>query len=142
MPRRRAACRFALASYPLSQTMARGVISGPMSARTLNCGQSLAWLPVRWKSSGRPCLSHLMWILVPNPPRDRPRAWLSCPLLPPRRRHAHGLTCCRTFGSVRRSGCTLPAPGRTLRRPQTATVAKTASRPCSRDRIRPEAHAS
>ncbi len=74
MPRSRAACRFASESYPLSAMTPSGVASGPISSRVSNCLVSLASLPVRWKSSGRPSASHLMWIFVPNPPRERPSA--------------------------------------------------------------------
>src|SRR5215207_4849699 len=41
-PRSRAAARLPLLSYPLSPTTARGVMSGPRSSRTSNCGLSLA----------------------------------------------------------------------------------------------------
>src|SRR3712207_6167734 len=52
MLRLRAAERFPLLSYPLSPTAARGVMSGPRSSRTSNCGLSLAWPSVRWNASG------------------------------------------------------------------------------------------
>jgi hypothetical protein len=83
MPRLRAASRLALAPQPLSVITARGLMSGPMPSRVSNWRLSLASPLVRWKSSGRPSKSVFRWILVENPPRERPRAWPSCPPLAP-----------------------------------------------------------
>ncbi len=49
---------------------------------------SLASPPVRWNASGKPSKSVFRWILLENPPRERPRAWFACPLLRPPPRHA------------------------------------------------------
>src|SRR3977135_1682266 len=55
-------------------------MSGPMSSRISKLRLSLASPPVRWKASGRPSKSNFRWILLENPPRERPRARPSCPL--------------------------------------------------------------
>src|SRR5712671_1637700 len=86
MPRASAATRLVWLSYPLSVIAMRGRMSGPMSSDVSNCVLSLASPPVRWKSRGLPSKSVLRWILVENPPRERPNAWRCCPLLPPRPR--------------------------------------------------------
>src|SRR6202158_2589907 len=55
-------------------------MSGRMSSRISKLRLSLASPPVRGKASGNPSKSVFRWILVENPPRERPRAWPSCPL--------------------------------------------------------------
>src|ERR1700716_247091 len=60
-------------------------MSGPMSSRISKLRLSLASPPVRWKASGRPSKSNFRWILLENPPRERPRACPSCPLCAGRR---------------------------------------------------------
>src|ERR1700676_4035527 len=55
-------------------------MSGPMSSRISKLRLSLASPPVRWKASGNPSKSVFRWILVENPPRERPIAWSSAPL--------------------------------------------------------------
>src|SRR3954471_24719030 len=55
-------------------------MSGPRSSRVSKLRLSLASPPVRWKARGSPSRSHLRWILVENPPRERPSAWPLCPL--------------------------------------------------------------
>src|SRR5215470_20109128 len=49
--------------------------SSIVSAVWLSC----TWPPVRRKRSGRPSASASRWILVVNPPRERPRASSSAP---------------------------------------------------------------
>src|SRR4051812_47681113 len=80
MCRSRAAWRFGSASYPLSVSAALGVMSGPISSRISSCRLSLASPLVRWMARGKPSKSVLRWILVENPPRERPSAWPCCPL--------------------------------------------------------------
>src|ERR1700687_3250905 len=55
-------------------------MSGRMASRISKLRLSLASPPVRWKAIGKPSKSVFRWILVENPPRERPRAWPSCPL--------------------------------------------------------------
>ncbi len=75
--------------------------------------------PVRRKRSGLPSASTLAWILVLNPPRLRPSAWLSCPplfLTLQRRKDALARSCCPAkdfpyLGHWRNVDAYLPIPG-------------------------------
>ena len=74
MPRLRAASRLDLASYPLSVSAARGLMSGPIPSEQISWVLSLTSPPVRWNAIGRPLKSVLRWILHENPPREPPSA--------------------------------------------------------------------
>jgi hypothetical protein len=81
--RRRSNTRLALELYALSATIRSGRVRGrptpvrgtPMPASTTaNCVVSWTWPAVTWIASDRQRPSAAPWILVVNPPRDRPNA--------------------------------------------------------------------
>ena len=102
--------RRALLSYALS---AMTWLGWKPSRRAGACGASPHWPGVRMTRTGRPRLSTARWILVVNPPRDRPRAWFWSPLFrsPPADELAPG--CYRASDSrcpALRSGWRTPSP--------------------------------
>src|SRR3954471_1354972 len=109
-------------------------MSGPSSSRVAKLRLSLAWPPVRWTARGRPLKSHFRWILVENPPRERPSAWPLCPLLrqPPRRGRARssirpseqGAQCCWSRPRAPASPRTRPAGSAAKPLPDAGPLAK------------------
>src|SRR3954466_10011058 len=104
--------------------------------------QDLELAAVRWKASGKPSRSTLMWILVEKPPRERPRASLEAPLFRRpggrrRLRHEPERWWSRTSARDGRSGCSRRAPRTRPRRHPLGSAAKSVSRCCSSCRTRP-----
>ena len=142
MPRALAIARFALLEYPLSPIAARGTMSGPMSSNVWKCVQSEACPPVRSKAIRAPQPSALAWILVVNPPRDRPRAWPFCPLLPQPLTHGRAQSWNQTSGSDAQTGSSMPACRKRLQKNLPCSTTQTASTHCSTSHIPSEAPAS
>ena len=91
MARRRSQARMGSKLYPLSPATRLGRERGrprgcgirTACIRVSNCVDSCAWPAVASMASGRPRPSVTMWSFVPNPPRERPRAWSGGSSVPP-----------------------------------------------------------
>ena len=71
--------RTASLSYPLSPF--RITAGGIWSSRAAAAVQSATWPPVSRKARGRQKRSLSAWTFVVRPPRERPIAWVSSPLM-------------------------------------------------------------
>src|ERR1700722_18045336 len=76
-------------------------MAGPMSSRVSKSRPSKASPPVRSKAMMPPEASDFAWIFVVKPPRERPSACPSCPLLLRRPTHAHARWSSRTLDQMR-----------------------------------------
>jgi len=95
---------------------------------------------VGWIRIGRPMASTAACSLVVSPPRDRPIAAASAPLLRPPHRRAPSRWCCRS-GRIRSPACR-PGYGKAVPIHRHATTAGTAHAPLSTCRTPPAGHAS
>jgi hypothetical protein len=84
-----------------------------------------------------PEASDLAWIFVVKPPRERPSACPSCPLLLRRPTHARARWSSRTSGSDARTNSSRRARRRRLRKRQPCSAGRSASIRCSKDRNAP-----
>src|SRR3954452_16837223 len=84
MPRRSRQARLPREEYALSPRTRSGRVRGRLgpgrrtrivSRSGIICGESPAWPAVRTKPSTCRCCSTARWILVDQPPRERPKAW-------------------------------------------------------------------
>ena len=104
------------------------------------CGQSPHWPGVGWIRIGRPIASTTACNLVVRPPRDRPMAAASAPLLRPSRQRGPSRWCCRSARI--RSPAYRPGRGTTPPIRQHATSGETVRAPRSTCQTHPAGHAS